>query len=290
MLAGLVASGTILLLVCHQTAQAEGQESKQSPPPKAAAPRDGILHNKYVETLMAPFVEFYDLIRSFIEGDNTVLMQPEMPDIYGLRPRTVVLGLEKSIIHAVWTRDDGWRIRKRPHMDKLMNKLVSRGFEIVIWASGSQGEYEMIVLDVDADNKIPTRLYREHTNFSFQHFRAVKDLQRLGRDLRRVIVVDQDPAAAVLYPDNCIKLKPFTKDVQDNELPRIVSFIEKLQQHNVSDVRPYIKRFNENPDANHFEAEERMAKEAKAALPQDDKNKAKKSTTGLRSLVQGLRS
>lgn len=46
----------------------------------------------------------------------------------------------------------------------------------------------------------------------------VKDLSGLGRDLNRVVIIDDDPSFTRLQRQNAIHIKPFIGDLQDREL------------------------------------------------------------------------
>lgn len=46
------------------------------------------------------------------------------------------------------------------------------------------------------------RLFRESCVFHRGNY--VKDLSRLGRDLRRVLILDNSPASYVFHPDNAV--------------------------------------------------------------------------------------
>lgn len=46
------------------------------------------------------------------------------------------------------------------------------------------------------------RLFRESCVFHRGNY--VKDLSRLGRDLRRIIIVDNSPASYIFHPDNAV--------------------------------------------------------------------------------------
>lgn len=47
------------------------------------------------------------------------------------------------------------------------------------------------------------RLFRESCVFHRGNY--VKDLSRLGRDLRRIIIVDNSPASYIFHPDNAVR-------------------------------------------------------------------------------------
>lgn len=50
------------------------------------------------------------------------------------------------------------------------------------------------------------RLFRESCVFHRGNY--VKDLSRLGRDLRRIIIVDNSPASYIFHPDNAVRHPP----------------------------------------------------------------------------------
>lgn len=209
-----------------------------------------------------PFPRWYRSLLTLIRGDTGSLLPAETPDAFGQRPRTVVLGFENTLVYPVWDREQGWRFRKRPHLDRFITRLAQKGFEIVLWSNGSINDWETVMADFDSELRIPNRLFREHTNL--QGSKVVKDLNRLDRDLKRVIMIDANPDSTIVNPENSIHLSAWSDDLKDAELERLAIFLDKLQSYNVPDVRAYVKKFNENPDLNEIFAEdEKLAAEAR---------------------------
>lgn len=68
------------------------------------------------------------------------------------------------------------------------------------------------------------RLFRESCVFHRGNY--VKDLSRLGRDLNKVIIVDNSPASYVFHPDNAVSVPPaYTcRTFLSRFLPPLVSF------------------------------------------------------------------
>ena len=56
------------------------------------------------------------------------------------------------------------------------------------------------------------RLYRDHT-VSHDDWPWVKDLSRLGRDLARVVIVDDNPLMFMYQPDNALHVAPYDPQV-----------------------------------------------------------------------------
>jgi hypothetical protein len=82
-------------------------------------------------------------------------------------------------------------------------------------------------------------LFREHCTFSSGVY--VKDLKRLNRDLKDVIIIDNSPLAFHFDVDNGLPISSFTDDKNDKELFKLDFILESLAQ--VNDVRQYIPLF-----------------------------------------------
>jgi carboxy-terminal domain RNA polymerase II polypeptide A small phosphatase len=72
----------------------------------------------------------------------------------------------------------------------------------------------------------------------------VKDLTRLGRSMKDVIIVDNSPAAYLFQPENAMPAFSWYEDPSDTELLRIASLLEKMAYE--EDVRRVIKTIIHN--------------------------------------------
>ena len=68
------------------------------------------------------------------------------------------------------------------------------------------------------------RLYREATRY--QDGKFIKDLSHLNRDLSKVIIMDSNPEAFSMQPENGIALKPFKGSPDDTGLLEYIPFLE----------------------------------------------------------------
>lgn len=194
-----------------------------------------------------PFVGLWETVSHYIMGESKPLLDAEAPDPFGHRPRTLVLGWDKTLVYNDYTHDEGWKTRKRPYVDQFLAAAHKAGYEIVVWSSDSVNDAEGVLVDFDAANfYLRKRLYREHLNLTFSGSLpgAAKDLSRLNRDLSRVIVIDSD-ACVASHPVNLIKISEFKNDSSDEQLAELVPFLQRIQQHDVPDVRSFIEKFNE---------------------------------------------
>ncbi|KAG2411310.1 hypothetical protein I3760_Q012400 [Carya illinoinensis] len=129
-------------------------------------------------------------------------------------------------------------VLKRPGVDKLLATLGAR-FEIVVFTTGLR-EYTLLVLDqLDGKAMISHRLYRDSCKEVDGKF--MKDLSGLGRDLRQVVIVDDNPNAYEFQPENAIPSRPFTNDLNDIELERVIKFLER--SGGFEDMREAMKQY-----------------------------------------------
>jgi len=92
------------------------------------------------------------------------------------------------------------------------------------------------VLDsIDTDRLIFHRLYRQH--IQIENFRSVKDLSKLGRDLTKLIIVDNIAENFKLQPENGIVIKTWRDDMRDNALLELAQILLEIVKKRVKDVR-----------------------------------------------------
>lgn len=128
-------------------------------------------------------------------------------------------------IHTVY-------VKKRPGVDHFLSK-VSEWYEIVIFTA-SLALYANPVVDLlDPHNLVQLRLYREHCVLIGGCY--VKDIAKLGRDLKRTVIIDNSPLSYVLQPENAIPISAFFTDDNDRELERTLELLEHAK--NLEDVR-----------------------------------------------------
>ena len=146
-------------------------------------------------------------------------------------PSDVVINIEiENELHDI-------HVLIRPGVKEFFEKM-SQIYEIVIFTA-SISKYAGPLLDIlDKDKFCSYRLFREHCTLINTSF--AKDLKKLGRNLKDVIIVDNSPMAYLLNTENGIPILTWFDNKNDKELYKISPLLEFLSQ--VNDVREYIPK------------------------------------------------
>lgn len=184
---------------------------------------------------------------------------PDLPfekNSYALPPKhddklTLVLDLDETLVHCSTEQqrlpsydlnfnvvfqgiDFNVFVQKRPHLLEFLKK-VSEIFEVVIFTA-SQKLYADKLLDL----LDPSRKFTKHRRFRDACVPVqgtfVKDLRVLGRDLSRVIIVDNAVEAFSFQLENGIPIKSWFAEPEDTELVKLYHFLVTLQSS--KDIRP----------------------------------------------------
>lgn len=92
-------------------------------------------------------------------------------------------------------------VLKRPYVDDFLQKMGEL-YECVLFTA-SLAKYADPVADLlDRWGVFRTRLFRESCVFHRGNY--VKDLNKLGRDLNQIVIVDNSPASYIFHPDNAV--------------------------------------------------------------------------------------
>ncbi|TNM96622.1 CTD (carboxy-terminal domain, RNA polymerase II, polypeptide A) small phosphatase-like a isoform X1 [Takifugu rubripes] len=154
----------------------------------------------------------------------------------------VVIDLDETLVHSsfkpignadfiVPVEIDGTvhqvYVLKRPHVDEFLQKMGEL-FECVLFTA-SLAKYADPVADLlDQWGVFRTRLFRESCVFHRGNY--VKDLSRLGRELERVIIVDNSPASYIFHPENAVPVQSWFDDMTDTELLDLIPLLEGLSK------------------------------------------------------------
>ncbi|EDW63716.1 mitochondrial import inner membrane translocase subunit TIM50-A [Drosophila virilis] len=197
-----------------------------------------------------------------------------LPDVVQhpyIQPRyTLVLEMRDVLVHPDWTYQTGWRFKKRPGVDHFLRQVTNH-FEIIVYTA-EQGMTAFPILDaLDPNGYIRYRLVRGATQLLDGHH--IKNLNRLNRNLRRVIVVDWDRRAVPLHPDNIFAISRWVGNDDDVQLFDLAAFLGLIAEHKMDDVREVLHYYRQFEDPiEQFKENQRKLLEMKQEKPDTEPN------------------
>ena len=173
--------------------------------------------------------------------------------------KTLVLDLDETLVHSqfqpfevpsditlkIELEDElhDIHVMVRPGVKEFLENM-GKIYEIVIFTA-SVSKYADPLLDIiDKEKNCKFRLFREHCTPINTCF--VKEIKRLGRQLKDIVIVDNSPMSYALNPENGLPISTWFDDKEDRELYNISSILEFLSF--VPDVRNYIHQFVVNDE------------------------------------------
>jgi len=138
-------------------------------------------------------------------------------------------------IHSVY-------VLKRPYIDEFLAECAKH-YEMVLFCA-SASKYADPLLDMlDTNRMINHRLFRE--DCVMDDYAYVKDLRKLGRNLKDCIIIDHSPQSYKYQPSNAIPIRPwFGSDHKDTALLDLIPVLEHLST--VADVRKCLQANKNN--------------------------------------------
>lgn len=204
--------------------------------------------------------------------------------------KTLILDLDETLVHSsfkpFYTKPDIYLkiqfrneyhsvyVLKRPNVDNFLYQM-SKLFNIIVFTA-SIPEYANPLLDrLDRHKVICNRLFREDCCESNGLY--VKDLKVIGKNLKDLIIIDNNPISYSVNKENGIPIKTWHYDKGDIELEKLIPFLTFLSS--VDDVRRVIKRAVSNNEVNFDYVDEilnnaylsRIENDNNTSMFQDDK-------------------
>ncbi|ERN09367.1 carboxy-terminal domain RNA polymerase II polypeptide A small phosphatase 1 [Amborella trichopoda] len=185
-----------------------------------------------------------------VSSQNALLPPPNFPF-----KATIFLDLDETLVHSslspppdiydfvVNPSIDGhistFYVKKRPGIDEFF-EFIEGKFEVVIFTAGLKVYAEMVIDKIDKRGVISHRLYRDSCKEVNGKF--IKDLSKTGRDIGRMVIIDDNPDCFSLQKENAIQVRQFVNDLWDTELSKLVKFLEVALGFN--DIRQAIARYH----------------------------------------------
>uniref|UniRef100_G3NGR8 Mitochondrial import inner membrane translocase subunit TIM50 n=1 Tax=Gasterosteus aculeatus aculeatus TaxID=481459 RepID=G3NGR8_GASAC len=197
--------------IITQVANPKEEESICSNPDKVSQ-SNGSLKKHRSRSIFSPFFccfrKYNDYNVEPPAANNKSLPLPPLPEENGGPPKPP----DKFLLPEVGTDDFG----KNCVVIDLDETLVHSSFK-----------YADPVADLlDQWGVFRARLFRESCVFHRGNY--VKDLSRLGRELSKVIIIDNSPASYIFHPENAVPVQSWFDDMTDTELLDLIPLFEGL--------------------------------------------------------------
>ena len=170
---------------------------------------------------------------------------------------SLVVDLDETLIHSFIVNEVHQSYFIRPFCFEFLNELSSI-FEIIIFTAGTKEYADNILDQIDKKNNIiKHRLYRDHLTFGNDNKSILKDLSKLGRDLKKTIIVDNVEENYTLQKDNGLLIKTWDGNFNDRELFDIKNLLKDtasaLDSEEEADIRKVIRGVNKEIKKNRKE-------------------------------------
>jgi len=170
--------------------------------------------------------------------------------------KTLVLDLDETLVHSTFETTPGAdlvvnivvedvpmevHVMKRPGVENFIRRM-SELYEVIIFTASLPEYAKPLMKALDPEGKVDYQLYREHCT---PHNNVlVKDLSRLGRSMKDVIIVDNSEIAFMFQPDSAFHIENFFDDKSDRELDSLTNFLELMSKvRDVRSVREWYEKY-----------------------------------------------
>ena len=137
---------------------------------------------------------------------------------------TLVLDLEDTLINVRINNDGKVVIRPRPGLIPFLTG-IKQYYEIISFSKLSKNYSTTIIQQIEENRKLfDYNFYREHCTLVGRKF--VKDISRIGRDMKKIIMVDDLPENLNVHIDNGILILPYDGDY--NKEDRVLYELKKM--------------------------------------------------------------
>ena len=116
-------------------------------------------------------------------------------------------------------------------------------FELILFSIDSQDVSYPIINMIENDKKyFDYKFYKDHCVLYKNNL--IKDVTLIGRDLSKIIIVDNNETCFELNKENGIKISSFYGDNNDNKLFELKNILKEIYFKNYNDVRLALKEFH----------------------------------------------
>ena len=179
--------------------------------------------------------------KRFIQRNNIINSNTPLIPFSPYKPYTLVLDLDETLAHVPKGTNI---IYLRPGLREFLESLIPF-YELIVFTTGDKDYADQIINFIEIDQKyFDYRLYRQ--NASYLNEKYYKDIKKLGRDLKRTIIIDDKEDNIEL--SNGVIIKPFIvndnyNNLNDYVLFDLINILIKIAQEEPDDIRESLKKY-----------------------------------------------
>ena len=203
--------------------------------------------------------EILEINNSYNVNQDDIIKSVKVPflnpfnekDNYNL---TIILDLDKTLLYSEESNEEEEEeeeeeekeqkneIILRPGLFEFLDKLKNLKIELIIFTSSNRKRADELINIIEKNKKyFNKRLYREYCTLIGAAY--VKDISKLGRDLTKTIIIDNDLGCFYLQQENGILIKSFKGEKDDNKLFNLYQILEKIIKSPFSDIKLELDKY-----------------------------------------------
>ena len=159
---------------------------------------------------------------------------------------TLVLDIDDTLLNIQIGNKNNGQANLRPGLFSFLG-AIKPFYELVSFTTETKEYSDMVLKEIEKNRKyFDYNLYKDHATLYGNKF--IKDITKLGRDLRKVIIIDDEPSNFILNPENGIQISPYlgdsTKD--DTTLFELKKLLILFHRTGGDDIRKAIKTYEKD--------------------------------------------
>ena len=186
-------------------------------------------------------------------NNNIVLLSNNDNDPKIITKKTLILDLDETLVHSSMTpfpnryniilnlnvseKPYTIYVIKRPFVDEFLYEM-SLCYDIIIFTASLNEYTTPLIPIIDKYKVIKKVLNREYCTFWKGLY--LKELKIINKDIKDLIIVDNNPISYALNKDNGIPILTWIDNPNDNELIKLIPILKYLSK--INDVRPIINQ------------------------------------------------
>ena len=184
-------------------------------------------------------------IKKIIADYEKIKVKPPFIKTPNKKKYTLVLDLDETLINIEMQdiNTNKYLLHLRPGLFSFLSS-VKPYYELITFTSASKQYAEPIIKEIEMRNKyFDYNFYREHSAICGNDF--VKDISRIGRNIKSIIIVDNSENNFRLNKENGIKIMPFygNKNKNDIALFELKKILILIYRNGYNDLRKALKDF-----------------------------------------------